>query len=156
MAPHNCGVYAQRIARDPLTDLAAIPYKEAEKAGYDKLDLLHLSVYDIFESRDEIEALLEIEPNWQLLTIPSVVSELFQLAKHLDILLELKPKSIEDLADAIALIRPGKRSLLPFYLADRENARRLLYSKDSTGFAFKKSHAYAYAMVVVLQLHIAG
>jgi DNA polymerase III alpha subunit len=29
-----------------------------------------------------------------------------------------------------------------------------LYAKDENGYSFKKSHAFAYAMVVVLQLHL--
>lgn len=154
LTPHPCGVYPQAIPKDRLTGTAAIPYAEAEKLGYDKLDFLHLQVYDIFESREEIKALVNLEPNWDLLMIPSVVENLFQLSRHFETISKIKPKSIEELADVIALIRPGKRHLLDFYLRDRDNARKLLYLKDENGFAFKKSHAIAYSLVIQLQLHL--
>lgn len=154
MTPHPCGVYFQNMPQDPLTKLSAIPYDIAEELGYLKIDFLHLSVYDQFKSREEIEELLKIEPEWKLLLILSVVQKLFQLSKHGDVLNKVKPKSIEELADVIALIRPGKRELLNLYLSNKDIARRTLYAKDKNGFSFKKSHAFAYAMVIILQLHL--
>jgi len=151
---HPCGVYPQNIPKDFVSGFAAIPYKEAEDAGYLKLDFLHLGVYDHFQSRDEIDALLEIEPDWGLLTIPSEQAKLFQLNRHGDILSTVKPKNIEELADILALIRPGKKQLVKLYMSQREATRRILYAKDENGYSFKKSHALAYAMVIVLQLHL--
>lgn len=154
LTPHPCGVYPQNIPVDHLTKFAAIPYKEAEELGYIKLDFLHLSVYDHFNSREEIDALLEIEPDWTLLTIPSEQAKLFQLSKHGDILSAIKPKNIEELADVLALIRPGKKQYVKLYKTQKESTRRILYAKDESGYSFKKSHAIAYAMVIVLQLHL--
>lgn len=154
LATHPCGVYLQNIPKDYVSGFAAIPYKEAEDAGYLKLDFLHLGVYDYFKSREEIDALLEIEPDWGLLTIPSEQSKLFQLNRHGDILSTVKPKNIEELADVLALIRPGKKQLVKLYMSQREATRRILYAKDENGYSFKKSHAIAYAMVIVLQLHL--
>lgn len=151
---HPCGIYPQKIPVDPVTELAAIPYKEAEDIGYFKIDTLHLGVYDHFESRAEIDELLEIEPDWGLLTIPQEQKKLFQLANHGEILTAVKPKNIEELADVLALIRPGKKQLVKLYNAQREATRRILYAKDENGYSFKKSHAIAYAMVIVLQLHL--
>jgi len=151
---HPCGVYPQVIPIDPLTNMAAVPYEAADELGYFKLDFLHLSVYDKFETRDEIEELLTIEPDWNLLLIPSNWPKLFQMSKHGDLLQRLRPRSIEDVADAIALIRPGKIELLPLYLQDKSKGRAALYKKDNSGFAFKKSHAIGYALVIVLQLHL--
>lgn len=154
LAPHPCGVYPQNIPVDPVTGLAAIPYKEAEQLGFMKIDFLHLGVYDNFQSREEIEELLELEPDWNLLLIPSEQKKLFQLSNHGDILTEVKPKSIEELADVLALIRPGKKKLVKLYKAQRDACRRILYAKDESGYSFKKSHAIAYSMVIVLQLHL--
>lgn len=151
---HPCGVYPQKIPVDYVSELAAIPYKEAEDIGYFKIDTLHLSVYDHFESRTEIDELLEIEPDWGLLTIPQEQKKLFQLANHGEILTAVKPKNIEELADVLALIRPGKKQLVKLYNSQREATRRILYAKDESGYSFKKSHAIAYAMVIVLQLHL--
>ena len=154
LQPHPCGVYPQAIAVDDLTGLAAIPYKDAEDIGYYKIDFLHLNIYDHFQSREEIEHLLEIEPDWHLLTDPEAQKKLFQLSKHGDILDEVQPTSVEELADVLALIRPGKKQLLKLYKVQREATRRILYAKDETGYSFKKSHAIAYAMVIILQLHL--
>lgn len=153
LVPHPCGVYPQAIARDPITKLAAIPYDEANEVGYFKLDFLHLNVYNHFESREEILALLDIEPNWELFKLPSAVLKLFQLAKHYDLLQQIKPSSVEEIADVLALIRPGKSTLLGLYLKDKVVARKMLYL-SSEDFSFKRSHAISYALVVVLQLHL--
>ena len=66
---------------------------------------------------------------------------------------KVKPRSIETLADAIALIRPGKVNLISIYLAQPEMVRKVLYTQ-SDQYSFKRSHAIAYAMVIVLQLHL--
>lgn len=154
LSPHPCGVYPQRIPVDPITKLAAIPYGEAELLNYFKVDMLHLSVYDHFLSREEIEQLLEIPPDWNLLLDEQHQKKLFQLSKHGDVLNAIKPKSIEELADVLALIRPGKKQLLKLYVAQPTHCRRILYAKDEQGYSFKKSHAIAYALVIVLQLHL--
>lgn len=154
LGPHPCGVYPQNIPIDCITKLAAIPYKEAEELGFYKIDFLHLQIYDHFESRQEIDDLLEVEPDWGILCIPSEQKKLFQLSKHGDILTEIKPKNIEELADVLALIRPGKKQFAKLYRSQKESTRKVLYAKDETGYSFKKSHAIAYAMVIVLQMHL--
>jgi DNA polymerase III alpha subunit len=154
ITPHPCGVYPQSMAVDPITKLAAIPYDEAEDLGYLKVDFLHLHVYSQFKTRAEIDMLIKKEPDWTLLQVPSVQAKLFQLAKHGDLLSELKPKSILELADMMALIRPGKKNFIGLYKKDKLSARKILYAKDDSGFSFKKSHAIAYSYVVLLQLHL--
>ena len=94
------------------------------------------------------------EPDWSLLQVPSTWEKLFQLAKHGDLLQKVKPRSVEELADCMALIRPGKKGLLGLYLKEREACRRGLYAKGDEGYSFKRSHALAYSLVVVLQLHL--
>lgn len=152
--PHPVGVYPQAMSLDPFTGWAAIPYEEAENLGYLKVDFLHLNVYSHFADRQEIETLLKKEPDWSLLLVPANWEKLFQLAKHGDLLQKVKPKNVQELADCMALIRPGKKGLLGLYLKEREACRRGLYAKDDEGYSFKKSHALAYALVVVLQLHL--
>lgn len=152
---HPCGVYFQEIPKDPLTHISAIPYEAAEQLGYFKVDFLHLNVYNHFESKDEIKALLKTEPDWNLLNSPSIVSRLFQLSKHYDIIKKIQPRSIMEIADTLALIRPGKAYVLNLYLKDKEKGRKELYKLDQNGnYSFKKAHAISYAMVVILQLHL--
>jgi hypothetical protein len=150
---HPVGVYFQEIPKDRITGLSAIPYDAAEEVGYFKIDFLHLSVLDSFGNKEEIRALSRIPPDWNLLSSKSIVSKLFQLANHYDIVTVVQPRSVQELADCVALIRPGKRNLLKGYLKDRVNVRPLLYEKTDKYF-FKRSHAIAYAVTIVLQLHL--
>lgn len=154
LAPHPCGMYPQNIPVDDITKLSAIPYSEAEDMGYMKIDFLHLGVYDYFSSKAEIDELLGIEPDWSLLLLPTEQKKLFQLSKHGDILNSVKPKSVEELADVLALIRPGKKQLVKLYKTHKDATRKILYAKDENGYSFKKSHAIAYSLVIVLQLHL--
>ena len=155
LTPHPCGVYFQNIPIDPLTHLSAIEYESAEALNFFKIDFLHLNVYDAFSSKDDIRQLLKQTIDWNLLKIPSVVKDLFQLSKHYDLLQELQPTSEMELADVLALIRPQKRYLLDFYKKNKDQCRKLLYTKESgDAYSFKKAHAIAYALVIVLQLHL--
>ena len=151
---HPCGVYPQRIPVDPISGLAAIPYDIAEELGYFKIDFLHLSVYQHFKTRSEIDELLAIEPDWTQLQVPSNHPKLFQLSNHGELLLKLKPSCVEEIADVMALIRPGKRQLVPLYQKSKAMARPLLWKKDDMGYSFKKSHALSYSYILVLQLHL--
>ena len=155
LTPHPCGVYFQAVPTDPLTGLSAVPYSEAEELGCFKVDFLHLHVYDHFTSRSEIKELLKYDPDWDLLKIPSVVEQLFQVSKHYDLLQQVKPHSILEIGDCLALIRPQKRFILQYYLRDPVKYRDELYKQEAEGgYSFKKAHAIAYALVIVLQLHL--
>ena len=156
LTAHPCGLYFQDIPTDPISGLSAIPYNNAEDLGCFKLDFLHVHVYDHFTSRGEITELLKHDPDWGLLEIPSVVAQLFQVSKHHELLAQVKPRSILELADCLALIRPQKRYLLEYYVQDRNATREFLYKKEagSDSYSFKKAHALAYSLVIVLQLHL--
>ena len=151
---HPCGVYFQDVPVDPITKLAAPPYDVAEALGCFKIDFLHLSVYDYFSSKAEILALINEEPDWNLLQIPSVVQQLFQLSKHHDVLQKIRPRSVLQLADCLALIRPGKLHLMEEYQSNPGYVRHELYRKEEGAYGFKKAHAVAYALAIVLQLHL--
>ena len=154
LTKHPCGVYFQNIATDDITGLAAIPFEEAEVMGYFKIDFLHLSTLDNVKSKQEIRQLINKQPNWDLLLDKTNVSKLFQIHKNHTLLTQIKPRSVQELADAIALIRPGKQHLLERYLSNKQAVRKELYTKPTNGYYFKKSHAIAYALTIVLQLHL--
>lgn len=152
---HPCGFYLQSIPVDPITNLSAIPFEEAEALGYFKIDFLHLSVLDEIGSKEEIRKLVSQDPDWELMRDPAVVERLFHLSKHYQLLQRLNPQSVQDVADALALIRPGKRKLLEEYLRNKEAVRPKLYTKDEErGYFFKRSHAISYALTIILQLHM--
>lgn len=148
---HPVGCYFQNIPK--YKDLSAIPYKEAENCGFIKVDFLHLNILSNFKNKDEIRDILEREPNWSLLQKKEIVSQLFQLHDHFDILEEIQPKDIQSLADCIAIIRPTKIKLLNKYLKDPVKTRIALYKKEHQS-DYRKSHAIAYAHVIVLQMCI--
>ncbi len=155
LVKHPAGAYFQSIPVDSITTLSAIPYDKAEEIGYFKIDFLHLSLLDYFDNKQQIRALLKKDPDWSLLQDPSVVAKLFQIHRHYNLLSQVKPKSVEELADCIALIRPGKRALLQSYLKDPSKIRPFIYRQDADDkSAFRKSHSIAYALTIVLQLHL--
>jgi DNA polymerase III alpha subunit len=155
LAKHPCGQYFQSIPTDALTSLAAIPYEEAEALGYIKIDFLHLSILDMFNSKDEVRRLMNTEPDWTLLTQEQHVEKLFQLHNHYELLAQIAPTAVQELADCITLIRPAKRHLIPAYLRDKRKTRDTqLYTKSGDAYAFKRSHAISYALTIVLQMHL--
>lgn len=156
LVKHPCGTYFQSIAKDPFTECAAIPHKEAQDLGYFKIDFLHISVLDAFETKAEIRALMRKKPDWSLLRSQEQVEKLFHIKNHFGLINRLKPKNVQELADAIALIRPGRRELVDDYLQNKEHVReKYLYVRNAQDeYSFKKGHAIAYAFNIILQLHL--
>lgn len=151
---HPAGVYFQTIPTDPVTNLAAIPYNRAEDYGFFKVDFLHLSLLDFFDNKRQLRALMKKEPDWSLLQDEAVAGQLFQLRNSYELLKFLKPTSVEELADCIALIRPAKIHLQEQYLVNKEKTRKELYKMPLPTGCFKRAHAIAYAFNVVVQLHL--
>ena len=151
---HPCGAYFQAIPVDDVTGLSAIPFRDAGKLGYFKIDLLKLGLLEDFESKEEVRRLAKTPPNWDLLLDESFVEQLFQLRNSFDIVSQLQPNSIETLADCVAIIRPNKRKYLTDYMQDPVATRPLLYRHDGDDkSSFKRSHAIAYASTIVLHMH---
>ncbi len=157
LATHPCGAYLQNIPKDKITQMSAIPYDKAEELGYFKIDFLHLSLLDNFDSKEQIRKLSKIPPDWNLLQDEEVVGKLFQIHRQFKVLNKIKPTSVEELADCISLIRPSKRVLISKYAEakDKTSIRKILYAPpEDGGMWFKKSHAIAYSLTIVLQLHL--
>lgn len=150
---HQVGVHFQEIPLDSITGLAAIPFTDVEDEGYYKIDMLHLNLLQHFDSKDEMRKLQDEEPDWSLLENEDVVKRLFHLGKHFDTIAKVKPKSVEQLADVFALIRPNKRVLLDKYLQNPERWREELFTKRDPS-DMRKAHAVPYALMIVLQLHL--
>lgn len=154
MRKHPAGVYFQSIPTEPTQNVACIPYDIAPHFGLFKVDFLHLSLLDTFESKQQIRELMNKEPDWSMLQDEDVVAELFQLKNHIDVLRWIEPTSVQELADCVALIRPGRRHLLDDYKAKPEKTRVELYKQPLPKGCFKKAHAIAYAFNIILQLHM--
>lgn len=156
---HKSGIHFDSIPTDPFTGLASISYKEAEALGYQKIDILSQSAYKHVRDRDHLIKLMNTEPDWSLLLIPDFVEELSQIKKHVSLLNVWKPKTIDQLAMFIAMIRPGKQHCQSMITWDDVSKTIWDYSvigNDSNGNKlryFKKPHAYAYSLMIVIQLN---
>lgn len=149
---HNSGVYFQNIPINPFTELASIPYQEAEKLGYIKLDFLNNSIYAGVRDGEHLEELRTRTPVWDLLCTSDFVDMLAHVRGHFDIVDTIKPKSVMDLAVCLALIRPGKRHLLNKSRADIDQEIWVPPSDDT--YYFKKAHAVSYALSIVVQMNL--
>lgn len=151
LIPHPSGIYFNKLPVDDITGLCTIDYKNVEKLGFFKIDFLSLTLYKDIKNEEHLDELISKEPLWEILEDEELVSELFHIKEHFDIVNRIKPKSIEDLAIVIALIRPGKRHLL---FKDMDYIQKHIWEKDDIKFSFKKSHAISYAMVIVIQMNL--
>lgn len=149
---HPVGTYFQTIPTDPITGLSSIPYEDAETLGFMKIDFLHLTLLDSQPDKQTVRELANKEPKWEILQDEAVVTKLFQIGNHFELVASVRPTSVLELADCIALIRPNKRRLLGRYLRDREGTREALYTKEHAS-DYRKSHAVAYALNIVIQMN---
>ncbi len=149
---HNTGIYATEIPHNPVDNLSTIDHKTAEERGYFKLDFLNVNIYkDVKDSR-HLQELMERTPLWQLLEHEDFSESVFHLNGHGALLKQLKPQSVEQLAATLAIIRPAKR-----HLADKgwETIMKEVWTKPTDGgYYFKKSHAFSYAVAVVVHMNL--
>ena len=148
---HNTGVYFHDIPHDPTTNLSTINYKEAEELGYFKLDLLNVNIYEHVKDESHLNKLLERIPDWTLLLHKEIVQQLFHIHDHYEIVLQMKPTSIDQLAMVLAIIRPAKRNLLGQSWSTIE--KQVWLKPNDTSYYFKKSHAISYAYAIIIQLN---
>ena len=149
---HPTGVYITEVPYDPVTSLCALDYKEAEQRNYFKLDLLNVGIYQ--GVRDEIH-LIELmgDPNWERLKEKEFVEKLIHLNRQYDVLKRMPEpiNSIPRLAMFLAVIRPAKRSLIGRTYKD---INKTVWIDENMGYTFKKSHAVAYAQLVVVHMNL--
>ena len=149
---HNTGVYVTEIPYDPINELCALDYKQAEERGYLKLDLLNVHVYN--QVRDETH-LVELmrEPDWSKLNDPKFVEQLIHLANHYKTLRKMAEpvNSIPRLAMFLAVIRPGKKHLIGLPWSE---IAKSIWQKEEGVYSFKKSHSLAYSMLVVIHMNL--
>ena len=152
---HNTGVYCHEIPYNPLTDTASFNYKAAEERGYFKIDFLNVGAYNGVRNEDHIIELLDNEPLWDLLYEKDVCDQLFHINGYHNLLKELKPESIIELAMVLAMIRPGKKHLIPICKEKGFQAiNNEIWTKTEDAYFFKKAHAVSYASVIVVQLNL--
>jgi DNA polymerase III alpha subunit len=149
---HNTGIYVTPIPTDLRTNLATVDYKTAEDRGYFKIDFLNVGLYTGVRDEAHLTQLLETEPLWDLLLQDDFSNLLFHVNGHGSILREMQPKSIEQLGAVLAMIRPAKRYLIG---KDWTTVMKEVWTKpENEEYYFKKSHATAYAVAIVVQMNL--
>ena len=149
---HATGVHITDIPYDAVNDMANIDYAEAEKRGYLKLDMLNVHVYSLIRDEEHLIELMR-EPNWKNLRDKKFVEKLIHLGNHYNSILKM-PEPIDcipRLAMFLAIIRPAKKHLIG--LPWKEVAKSV-WDKNVDGYSFKKSHAIAYAQLVVVHMNL--
>lgn len=149
---HNTGVYANEIPHNPIDNMSTIDHKTAEERGYFKLDFLNVSIYKDVRDEAHLTQLIEREPLWQLLEHEDFSDKVFHLNGHGELLKQLKPSSVSQLAATLAIIRPAKR-----HLADKawETIMKEVWIKPTNDeYFFKKAHAVGYSMACVVHMNL--
>ena len=151
---HPTGVYFQNIPRDPSTNISTIDAKEAGKYGYFKIDFLNVNFYDGIRDEEHLVSLLNTEPEWGFFQIPEITDQLFHLKGHSNLLEKYMPKSIEDLAMILAIIRPAKAHLRNMDWDIIKKEVWIRSADDNDKYGFKRSHGIAYSMAIIVNLNL--
>jgi hypothetical protein len=152
LVKHNTGVYLHEVAVDAVSGLCQIPYEQAEDEKYFKIDFLNVGIYKGVRDEEHLVHLMNQEPLWDLLLQDEFVNLLFHLNGHGDIIRKTQPTSVEQLSAVLAMIRPAKRYLIG---KDWTTIMTEVWTKPETGdYYFKKSHATAYAVAIVVQMNL--
>ena len=123
---HPTSVYPRDIEYDAVTGLAS---ENFEVCPFTKIDFLNLSFLSKFKSNDEIQELMNLEPDWNMLSDKSIVNELPHIHEYYNLVVQVCPKSLNDLITILNKIR------------------------ENSNYTFKKSHGTAYALNIVLMLN---
>lgn len=152
LVKHNTGVYFHEVPVNAEAGVCAVPYDQAEEQGYFKVDFLNVSIYKGVRNEEHLVDLMNREPLWDLLEQDEFVNLLFHVNGHGSILRQMKPRDVEQLAAVLAMIRPAKRYLIG---KDWTTVMTEVWTKpENNEYYFKKSHATAYAMAIVVQMNL--
>ena len=150
---HNSGVYVTDIPHDPINGCAAIDYEQAEQRGYFKIDFLNMNVYKLVKSTEHYQEMLAAAPPWDRLWQDANWSkQLVHVGNYTDLLKNMRPTTIPQMAAFISIIRPGKAHLQN--QSWKDVFATVWDGNDSQGYTFKKSHSLSYAMLVVLHMNL--
>lgn len=152
LVKHNTGVYLHEVPVDAVTGLCSVPYEQAEEQELFKIDFLNVGLYKGVRDEAHLVQLMETEPLWDLLQQNEFVDLLFHLNGHGDVLKKTCPTSVEQLSAVLAMIRPAKRYLIgkPWTTIMTE-----VWTRPTTEeYYFKKSHATAYAVAIIVQMNL--
>lgn len=149
---HKTGIYFHEVPVDAVTGFCQTPYDQAEEQGFFKIDFLNIGIYNGVRNEEHLIELMNKEPLWDLLEQNDFCNLLYHVNGHGDILRKMKPQTIPQLAAVLAMIRPAKRHLIG---KSWNEVGTEIWTKPTNGeYYFKKSHAHAYAVAVVVQMNL--
>jgi len=152
LVKHNTGVYLHSVPASAEEAVCSVPYDHTAAEEYFKVDFLNVGIYKGVRDEAHLIQLMETEPLWDLLQDEEFIQNLFHVNGHGSILRQSKPESIEQLAAVLAMIRPAKRYLIG---KDWTTVMTEVWTKpENDEYFFKKSHATAYAVAVVVQMNL--
>ena len=152
LVKHNTGVYLHEVPVNAGTGLCAVPYDVADDEGYFKIDFLNVGIYKGVRNEEHLVQLMNTEPLWDLLEQDDFNNLLFHVNGHGGILRQMQPRTVEQLAAVLAMIRPAKRYLIG---KDWTTVMTEVWEKpENDDYFFKKSHATAYAVAIVVQMNL--
>lgn len=156
LTPHNSGYYTYSIPNlYPFVKLSLLSYDVLDNYGIDKVDFLKNNFYNNFKFQYEIDDLYNSPVPWANLSNKELVSNLSHVSGYYDQLQKFNISSLDDMADFLSLLRPGKCHLISSYLSDiilKEKVRTEMLYSHTDSYYYKKSHAYAYALLVSIQI----
>lgn len=152
MRKHNSGIYVTDVPYDPVNDMAALDYGECEDRGYIKLDLLNVWLYKLIKDENHLTQLMA-EPNWNNLQNREYFERLIHLSNHYESMMKMPEpiNSIPRLSMFLSVIRPGKKHLIG---KTWKEVSETIWIDGDDGYSFKKSHACAYAHLVVVHMNL--
>lgn len=152
LVKHNTGVYLHEVPVNAVEGLCSLPYSEAEDNGYFKIDFLNVGLYKGIRNEEHLVQLMNTEPLWDLLLDDNFNNLLFHVNGHGGILRTMKPRCVAELAAVLAMIRPAKKHLVG---KDWKTVMQEVWTKpENEEYFFKKSHATAYAVAIVVQMNL--
>jgi hypothetical protein len=156
ISKHNTGVYFTDIPVDPHTGHSSLDYQVAEDRGYLKLDFLNVNLYQQVKDENHLTQLISTTPDWSKLYDKEFCGKLIHIGNHYDILIKMPEpvNSIPRMAMFLSVIRPAKRHLIGQTWA---SVAKTVWEKPlDDSYYFKKSHAVAYATLVVVNMNLLG
>lgn len=150
---HPTGVFFQNIPRDPTTNISTVDHRVANNYGYFKIDFLNVNMYEFVRDEEHLKELVNKEPPWDFFEYQEITDKLFHLKGHSELLNLHKPKSVEDLAMILAIIRPAKAYLKGKSWDKIKKEVWTVVSGDDT-YQFHRAHAISYAISVVVHMHL--
>jgi len=143
--PHPTGIYLFDMPVDPVTGISSLDSVRASELGYQKVDVIQN--HALHERPISPSEFMEIVDDFDFTIFDDdrIYDGLVHLSRYRDLVQSMQPRSVEDLAIILALIRPAKKHLIG---RSMDEIRREIWKK-ADGYYFKKSHAIAYALLTM-------